>query len=217
MLVLRMDNTIAKIHKQFGVEERPFDIFYSADQSLRFELGGGEFGTDRPLRRFAQAYERSNAVAQAFFENSPEVYVLLTSLDLEKPDKKRLKPLKRCGIKRSEVKHICKTPQHDDDHIADYGSDLFRHWDIVKLKDKRTISEILWLGIGLEIGVQPALRVDACLVDPENGLLLNLYDDRGMDVVAIHRAPLCDLFVRFNDWLLDYHRAYATEIFGGGE
>ena len=211
-----MKNILVKIQEQFGVKELPHDLFHSFDQALRFELGGEKFGTDRPMRRFAQAHERSNAVSQAFFENSSDVFVLLSSYGMEQPDKKRLKSLKLCGIKHFEFQYLSKTRQQDDDHISEFGCDLFRHWDIAKLKDKQTISEILWLGIASEMGVKPAFRgsTAAYLVDAENGLVLHLYDDRGMDVIASQKAPLSDLFFRFNDWLLGQDLTRMTDMFG---
>ncbi|SLN56872.1 DUF3885 domain-containing protein [Ruegeria meonggei] len=212
-----MKNVIAKIQEQFGVEELPHGLFHSFDQALRFELGGEKLGTDRPMRRFTQAHDRSNAVSKAFIDNSPEVFVLLSSYEMEQPDKKRLKPLKLCGIKRSEFQYLSKTRQQDDDHIAEFGSDIFRHWDMAKLKDKETISEILWLGIASEMGIKPTFHgsMTAYFVDPENGLVLHLYDDRGMDVVATQKAPLNNLFARYNDWLLDYDLTRMTDMFGG--
>lgn len=209
-----MERILAQIQEQFGIQELPHGMFYTFDNALRFELGG-EFGTDRPMRRFAQAYERSNAISQAFFDHSSEVFVLLSSYGMEQPDKKRLKHLNLCGIKRAEFQYLSKTAQQDDEHIAEFGSDVFRHWDIAKLKDKQTISEILWLGIASEIGIKPTFygSTAAYIVDAENGLILHLYDDRGMDVVAIQKTPLNDLFARFNDWLLDYDLTRMTDMF----
>lgn len=211
-----MKNILVKIQEQFDIQELPHGMFYAFDYALRFELGGEEFGTDRPMRRFAQAYERSNAISQAFFAKSSKIYVLLSSYGMEQPDKKRLKPLKLCGIKRSEFQYLSKTAQHNDEHIAEFGSDVFRHWDIAKLEDKQTISEILWLGIASEMGIKPTFydSTTAYIVDAENGLVLHLYDDRGMDVVALQKEPLSNLFVSFNEWLLDYDLTRMTDMFG---
>ncbi|SDI23048.1 protein of unknown function, partial [Pseudomonas benzenivorans] len=45
------------------------------------------------------------------------------------------------------------------------------------------------------------------------GLVLNLYDDRGMDVVAIKREPLLSLYKIHNEWLLNYDREHIDEVF----
>lgn len=211
-----MKNVMIKIQEQFGFQELPHGLFYSYDQALRFELGGNEFGTDRPMRRFAQAHERTKAVSQTLFGNSSEVFVLLSSYEMEKPEKKRLKPLKLCGIKRKKIKHLCRNPQQDDDHIAEFGSDIFRHWDVTKLEDRRFISEILWLGIASEMAMEPSFHgsLSAYLVDISKGLILHVYDDRGMDVIAAEGAALKELFTKYQLWLLESDLPEMAAAFG---
>ncbi len=213
-----MKDFMVKIQEKFGVQELPHGLFHSFDRSLRFELGGEEFGTDRPMRRFIQAIERSKAVSQTFFGNSPEVFVLLSSYGMEQPDRKRLAPLQFCGIKHCEFKYLSKTPLQDDDHIAEFGSDLFRHWDVVKLKDGQSISEILWLGIASEMAIEPSFRglMSAYVVDLSNGLILHVYDDRGMDVVATKDAPLKILFTTYRTWLLEHDLPRMNAKYGDG-
>jgi len=212
-----MNNVMIEIQEQFGFQEPPHGLFYSFDQALRFELGGEEFGTDRPMRRFFQAHERAKAVSRTLFGNSSEIFVLLSSYGAEKPAKKRLKPLKLCGIKRREIQYLCGNPQQDDDHIAEYDNDLFRHWDAAKLQDRQAISEILWLGIASEMAIEPSFRgsLSAYLVDISEGLILHVYDDRGMDVIATKDAPLKELFTTYRTWLLECDLPQMTTMFGG--
>lgn len=211
-----METILNNIQQAFGIEELPRNLFYSLDQALRFELGGKEFGTDRPMRRFAQAYQRSQTVSEAFFKNSAGVFLFLSSYGEEQPDRKSLKPLKFCGLKPKDFQYFSKTPQQDDEHIAEYGSDIFRNFYFTKLKDKATIPEILWLGIASEMGIRPRFQgsTTAYLVDPEKGLILHLYDDRGMDLVAVEKAALGAIFVEFRKWLLDSDLDRMTDMFG---
>ncbi len=142
-----MNSIFTQIQQEFGVQEFPDAMFYEFEYALRFELGGGGVGIDRPMRRFIHAFERASAISQTLFEHSAEVFLLLSSYGETQPNKKRLKPLKLCGIKHSEVGYLGKTPQNDTDYIAAFGCDLFQHWDTVKLKDKQSIAEIMWLCI----------------------------------------------------------------------
>ena len=211
-----MKNLMVKIQEQFGFEEPPNGLFYSFDQALRFELGGEDFGTDRPIRRFVQAHKRATTVAQTLFGNSDEVFVLLSSYGMEKPEKNRLKPLKLCGIKRRKIQYLCRFPQYDEDHVAEFGVDLFRHWDAAKIEDRQVISEILWLGIASEMAIEPSFcgSVSAYLVDISKGLILHVYDDRGMDVIATKDAPLKELLITHRTWLLESDLPEMTAIFG---
>lgn len=213
-----MINVMTKIQEQFGFQKPPHGLFYSFDRALRFELGGEGFGSDRPIRRFVQAHERANTISQTLFENSSEVFVLLSSYGTEKPKKKRLKSLKLCGIKRREIQYLCREPQQDAEHIAAFGNDIFRHWEVAKLEDRRAISEILWLGIASEMAIEPSFRgsLSAYLVDLSNGLMLHVYDDRGMDIIATNEVPLKKLFTTYRSWLLEYDLPQMPAMFGGG-
>ncbi|MEM7188179.1 MAG: DUF3885 domain-containing protein [Pseudomonadota bacterium] len=205
-----------KIQENFGFQELPHALFYSFDRSLRFELGGEKFGTNRPIRRFFQAHVRSSAISQTLLKKSSEVYVLLSSYGLEQPGKKRLDPLKLCGINCSEIQYLGKTPQQDEHHAAEIGSDLFRHWDIVRLNDKETISEILWLGISSEMRIEPSFRdsMQAYFVDESGELILHVYDDRGMDVAATRDEPMKELFSKYREWLLEHDLPRMNAMFG---
>jgi len=45
------------------------------------------------------------------------------------------------------------------------------------------------------------------IADLQKRLALEVYDDRGMDVVGPIRPKLSSLYRKFNPWLLDYDRA----------
>jgi hypothetical protein len=201
--------------KTFGVPELPHGMFYAFENALRFDLEIAESDTYRPMRQFSLAYERADTIAQEFFANSSDVYVLFSSYGLEKPRKRRLRHTEFCGIERSAVQHISMTAQQDEDHIAAFGSDVFRHWDMAKLSDKQSIADIVWLGVASEMEIRPAFydSTEAYLVDVSNGLLLHVYDDRGMDVAATSNARLSGLFARHKDWLLDYDRPLMNSRF----
>lgn len=51
------------------------------------------------------------------------------------------------------------------------------------------------------------------LADLERGILLHVYDDRGMDVSALTAAPLLPFYERFDAWLLDSDRERMKAAF----
>lgn len=211
-----MNNVFSQIQEKFGVQEVPEGMFYAFEFALRFDLGGEDFDSDRPLLRFARAFERADAIAQSVLCNASEIILLLSTYGVEKPEKARLKPLKSCGMKRSAFEHVWKTAQQDTDHIAECGYDLFRHWDIARLKNKPSVPEILWLSVARDLRIKPALGrySSAYLVDIANGLIVHAYDYRGMDVVALRKSSLSPLFSSHHDWLLDYDLARMEKTFG---
>ena len=60
---------------------------------------------------------------------------------------------------------------------------------------------------------QPALRGECFVINRDTGLVLNLYDDHGMDIVAPQKSTLETLYHKHNDWLLDFDRERINQIF----
>jgi len=50
-------------------------------------------------------------------------------------------------------------------------------------------------------GVAPSVRGRIHVFDPRTEVLLHMYDDRGMDVIASTAAPLLELKSRFGTWI----------------
>ncbi len=59
----------------------------------------------------------------------------------------------------------------------------------------------------------PKAPVVSYFVDFDAGLLLHVYDDRGMDVHARDRKTIEPLYYEFDEWLLDYDRPRMNAIF----
>lgn len=45
------------------------------------------------------------------------------------------------------------------------------------------------------------MRGRAYILDPVAELLLHMYDDRGLDIIATSRVPLLPLYRRFGNWI----------------
>ncbi|MXP26396.1 DUF3885 domain-containing protein [Altererythrobacter indicus] len=71
----------------------------------------------------------------------------------------------------------------------------------------------LWNQIALDLGVEPRAPVLTKLVDLERGVCVNAYDDRGMDITALTKEPLVELYSQFNSWLLDDDRNRMAAVF----
>ncbi|MFL0198907.1 DUF3885 domain-containing protein [Clostridium sp. WILCCON 0269] len=51
------------------------------------------------------------------------------------------------------------------------------------------------------------------LFDVENHVMLHLYDDRGLDIVAHDKNTLMSLYEKLNAWVLDYDRKQIDKVF----
>jgi len=72
---------------------------------------------------------------------------------------------------------------------------------------------LLWNQVAHDIGVTPQAPIKAKLLDAERGVSVNAYDDRGMDITALSKEPISELYSRFETWLLDYDRPRMLEAF----
>jgi hypothetical protein len=52
----------------------------------------------------------------------------------------------------------------------------------------------------------PKIRSGVYVIDPNNELIMHMYDDRGLDVIAVELDTLRPLFETFGDWVLDNQR-----------
>lgn len=89
-------------------------------------------------------------------------------------------------------------------------------WDLRSYdlgRDKVARDTLLWHAIASEMPVYPSARVVTFLLDSSRSVMLHVYDDRGMDVIAYDPAKLHGLHTDFADWLLDYDRERMTKLF----
>ena len=201
-----------EIEAVFGCAELPHGLFYEFEAALRFELGGEGVSTKRPIKRFIQAFERAEAVAADLFARS-SVWLLSSTFGEASPPKKHLKPFKAIGLSRNDFTDLGAIAQNDADHIEEFGADLYRHWAGTVLESPDLIKEALWLALGSELGIRPAASASLYFVDFENRIVLHPYDDRGMDVIAMQREALSDLYRSRHSWLLEYDMARMKTVF----
>ncbi|WP_051927633.1 DUF3885 domain-containing protein [Ruegeria halocynthiae] len=192
-----------EIESVFGCAELPHGLFYEFEMALRFELGGEDVSTDRSIKRFIQAFERADAVAADLFAQS-SVWLVSSTFGGASPPKEHLKPYETIGLSRSDFIDLGAVAQKDDDNIEEFGSDLYRHWAAVSLAGPDLVREVLWLALGSELGIRPAVSASLYFVDFDNQIALHPYDDRGLDVITMRREALLDLYWSRHSWLLDF-------------
>ncbi len=212
-----MVNVIQQFESAFTCDEFPHAMFYEFEIGLRFELGGEEVSTSRPIKRFIQAFERADAVSSELFEKSKSLWLLSSSYSDDLPKKKRLKPFKLCGIRSASFRYLGATPQQDENQSKELGSDLYRHWDAAELDGRDRLREVLWLALGSELGVRPTVQAKIYIVDFEKNIALHPYDDRGMDVVSMDKEYLSDLYETHKSWLLEYDISRMRAVFESSE
>ncbi len=61
-----------------------------------------------------------------------------------------------------------------------------------------------------ERGGLPAIGSGVYLIDPHSKIIMHMYDDRGLDVIAADAADILPLYNIFGDWILENQRHRIT-------
>jgi Domain of unknown function (DUF3885) len=203
--------------------ERTFDptwdsAFKGSPFWLRFELGGEDFGcVDAPVPRFVQALTRARYIRDALFADSEQVWAIAAShaepfRDFYAPVPDAFEALSKIGFNGSTSAEW-RAPLSSNEHGDEDEDFVWRAFNVTL--DIRNQDALLWCSICYEMPIEPKSPVVSHLADFERGILLHVYDDRGMDVLALEAAPLLPLYERFDAWLLDYDRERMRAAFAG--
>ncbi|MBA1156645.1 DUF3885 domain-containing protein [Microvirga mediterraneensis] len=196
----------------FGVRELPHAMFYEFEYALRFELGGEIYDSrTSPIPRFLQALDRARSVAHFLFDTSDHVSAIVSYSGGKYRGRRERRPsqdLLDLGFE-NPLGPYYKVAAEDDD-------ELYRYWHWVdRVALSPDIDTLLWASISAEQAVTPKSRwTKIYVVDLTKGIILHVYDDRGMDVVAKRPEALLALYEQFNGWLLEWDRSKMENTFG---
>jgi Domain of unknown function (DUF3885) len=196
-----------RISQVFGTKVFEGGIFYLYHQSLRVELSGS-----RPyIKMFLRAYERSKAIIDfglgdletitvclSFYGGAP----LVSNLSV-------FRSLHSCGINIPKTAEIW---QQQEKHAFDEDWDLIKTFICFDIESTQ-IDLFLWGLLANELGIRPRSITHLYLFDLDRQILFHPYDDRGMDIIGKNKALLKQIYLKFNDWLLDYDRQVMDQSF----
>lgn len=187
------------------------NAFKGSPFHLRFELGGEELGCDdAPVPRFVQALTRARDIREAVFASSSKVWAIVASMvdtsnDFFSPKQNSYKSLADFGFRATPIAEW-NAP------IDPEGEDfIWKGYDVSA--DVASRDALLWNSIAYEMPIEPSSPVLSYLVDWESGIMLDVYDDRGMDVIATTVGRLTPFYSKFHNWLLDYDRERMRAVF----
>ncbi|RAW16893.1 hypothetical protein DC345_07260 [Paenibacillus taichungensis] len=64
-----------------------------------------------------------------------------------------------------------------------------------------------------EQGRKPAIGQDVFFISKNKDIIFHMYDDRGCIIHAKSKGKLRPLYVKYNDWIVDYWREYFDGLF----
>jgi hypothetical protein len=220
-----MMETISKIAQVYGMDdlemkELPHALFYHCGFGLRFELAYGDYQRGDRIPSFLQAIDRARAITAATFPDWQKVTLMISQFgDRSAHTKRRVTTqLKTLGIHVAALEPAGVIAQEDQYAIAECGEDSYRHWFTLRVETPVDIDKLIWGCITKELHISPSFRtIEVYMLDLDRGIALQIYDDRGMDVVGNDLAVLRPLYKDLNAWIFDYDRKQIDKVFKTGK
>ena len=203
MLLERTLRTLEKINNP----RLQLPIFYESPIALRFEIG------DTALSIGDTRYFRAGQLRASFlYESIPKpdtlLWVLYRSPDTDSNIDALLERF--CTLTRlPNPKEVYEQDTIDCD--GEPLTRIFFFWDIEQTPPH--IPSLLEGILKTDFAGFSELSSAVFFFHTAKHILLHLYDDRGMDIVAEKRETISFLYERFPNWLLDYDRKRMKEIF----
>jgi hypothetical protein len=196
------------LHRVFGPDAFSFGPFYAHAPALRFELSLG----GHPLDQFAQAWDRARPIVDHAFNDARELVAVASIFAGPSSLCTLSRSLRALGVRRGRPRAWWTEP-YVDERVAGFEpeSRLFVAFAV----DREAVHRLLWGALAQDLGIRPSLCGELYIANPERGVVVHPYDDRGMDVYGPNRALLAELYGRFAECLLEHDRARMDAFFGG--
>lgn len=174
-------------------------LFYNAAIGIRFEIGDPDpYVSDERYRE--QVHYRSTQLFKATHNENDDIYIILY-LDIKRKHNKTHKlKVFRNGVKDKNILRnlSCKSiVQSDEDYVG---------WESYRFVLMCKVSEIRYITF---------LHSDynIFIINKTKHTIFHFYDSRGLDVVSNSKDALQQLFLKYNDWILDYDREIINSVF----
>jgi hypothetical protein len=179
-----------------------YALFYNFPDGLRFGLSEG----GSPLDQVLTALRKATVICNDVFGAEERILVHLGAFAPASPFglRKMLRELQVAGIAIPKVRDVWVdaedlTGEDDDEENGSWVSCAF---EVPKAK----LQNLLWCAFTNDFGssLLPNPHCRIYLLNPNAGIVVHPYDDRGMDVNSRSTSALAGLFERHNDLLLEY-------------
>ena len=197
-------------------------LFYNNEFGLRFEIGSTDIGVWEDYEKrilnnkyFDTALDRSMDIFQTVFAATDSISIAYQIYS------HRRKKIKKGNYLFKQINDFKNRKVIFTKHREIYPEDLeykCNCWRRVTITDIKTedvnIKNILLALIHSDFSVRkPSIMGQCFFINHTKGITLNLYDDRGMDIVALEKSALVDLYKSHYELILDYDRKKIDNVF----
>ena len=187
---------------------------------IRFELGGDEF-ENATIERVNQATDRALTLFYDTFENlDKDIWVLIYEYEGENIFNASNEYLHKQFPTDSFARFYNKLEQVNTRYIITdkNGNDILEQQEQRVIVGKLPVKDIdikgILIGItNTEMGFEPSISQCIYFFDFLTDKAFHIYDDRGCFVWSNSADKIRSIYMRRNDWIVDYHRLEIDEYF----
>lgn len=203
---------IAYLREQFPALALRGALFYGWPIGIRFDLGGRALTAED----LAEVQRRATTLFEAtFIAGDACIVVSQDWLDGDTPNhgQTHLAILSDFavdqGVGLRQPSEVIRIHEVDGDETSAYTLTWFQQ----SSRDFQYGSILAGIA-NADHGRFPALSGWVYFVSPATNVIMHMYDDRGLDIIANEKSTLTPLYRDFNSWVLDYDRTQIDALFG---
>ncbi len=191
-------------------------LFYSYDFGLRFNLQIGEFNSEE---YFLEVIKRATQIFETAFNESDKVFFIMMDYK-HKRRKIRFSNFAFKQIKNLQNSDIIFTKEnriYEPNDKLDIRNVAIVKTEVCSINYSQILTAIGNTDFG---GRQPRLEQnyyfsskELYFINIDKKLILHMYDDRGLDIIATNIETLRPIYSKHLNWLLDYDRESIEKQF----
>ena len=189
---------------------------FNRELHIRFELG--EPFRNGSNRRIKQVNKRVISIFEETFNQDDFIYVYIKDWENE------IDPM----FGNTTPKYIYELINRktiEEEKLFELDEDEDNEGNKIEIKNEYKVSvladevaslpykEILEGISHYEQGREPSIGQSVYFISKEKEILFHMYDDRGCIIHSKDKEKLRDLYVKFNEWIVNYYREYFDSVF----
>ncbi|MGH4118627.1 DUF3885 domain-containing protein [Clostridium sp.] len=193
-----------------GLNNLEHPIFYNGNNGIRFEIGMGS------------VYGKHNKPRKVYIENALRRAIKIYNKGIHSPGILMWEIYSKSDKEKhsfeilfnKKISPILPQEEFSQDIDMEDGYKLKKTYFYWNLEESKIPIDKLFREILLgDLGGVNAFVSSIYLFDIDAHVMLHLYDDRGLDIVAHDKNTLMPLYQELNAWILDYDREQIDERF----
>ncbi|HVI40043.1 MAG TPA: DUF3885 domain-containing protein [Anaerovoracaceae bacterium] len=195
--------------KLLGLNGFEQPIFYNSCNGIRFEIGVGDI------------YDNNQIPRNEYIENALDRAITIYNKGIQFPELLVWEVYPQNDDDKANLQVLFAEkiapvlPQEESSQDVEVDGDIIKHtylyWDLNE--SNITIDKVFREIILGDLGGSQEFVSSLYLFDIKKHVMLYLYDDRGLDIVADCKDTLMPLYQDLNEWILDYDRETIDKIF----